>query len=177
MVHYYSFSYGKHQPTFHQKGWQPLAPRDPGTRGTFQEMELQDEEAGCEPEATRCAVCPEWIAGDSEKPWKKPWGTAGKCGNIVENVEKCGKNVEKCGEMQTKCGKCREMWKKCGNMWRNVEKMWKNVEKCGKNVEKCGEMWKTVETCGKYWDVINTGETSQNGSENACQYWTCAQLI
>ena len=29
--------------------------------------------------------------GDSEKPWKKPWETAGKCGNIVKNVEKMWK--------------------------------------------------------------------------------------
>ena len=74
--------------------------------------------------------------GDSEKPWKKPWETAGKCGKIVKNVAKMWKTVGKCGKNVENCGK-----------------MWKTVETCGK-------YWDFINIKVDFW------RTSQNGSEN-----------
>ena len=126
-----------------------LPARDPGTRGTLRGDGIARRRGRLWARSHQVrGGCRGWIAGDSEKPWKKPWETAGK---MWKHCEKCGK-----------------MWKTCGKMWENVEQMWKTVETCRK-------YWDFINIKVDFWR--NISEWKWEPLNFTCQYWTCAQLI
>lgn len=118
------------KPRFTRNAQGRLQPGTPWDPGHLEEMELQDEEAGCEPEATRCAVCGgcrgiagegkamEKAVGDGWKMWEKKWKMWKK------TVGKCGKHVETCEKMLENVGKYWDFINIKVDFWRNISE-WK----------------------------------------------------